>query len=165
MKKISLDISGNFHEGKGTTGVAIERDGGIDLYEMSAKEYDSAEEYWDAHVELIQKHFPDNLIVEGYRLYHHKGQSASAQAKSILETPQLLGVIRITAYQLNIPLTIQYAADVKTRWNEDLLARKGYLEKKSNRYYFKGQLTSTHKRDALKHLLHFNLKESRKSGH
>lgn len=162
MKKISLDISGNFHEGKGTTGVAIERDGEIDLYEISAKEYEAAEEYWDAHVELIQKHFPEQLIVEGYRLYHHKGQDAKAQAKSILETPQLLGVVRITAYQLNIPLTVQYAADVKTRWNEELLVRKGYLEKKGNKYYYKNEVTSPHKRDALKHLLHFNLKERKR---
>jgi hypothetical protein len=162
MKKISLDISGNFHEGKGTTGVAIEVDDFINLSEISSKDYQSAEEYWDAHVELIQWLFPDQIIVEGYRLYHHKGQSASAQAKSILETPQLLGVVRITAYQFHIPLEIQYAAEVKTRWNEDLLVRKGYLEKKGNKYYYKGEITSPHKRDALKHLLHFNLKESKK---
>jgi hypothetical protein len=159
---LSFDPSGNFHEGKGNTGVALERNGEIQLFQISAKDYDSAEEYWDNHEMTIMRHYPDQIVLEGYRLYHHKGQKADAQAKSILETPQLIGILRMAAYQWNIPLAIQYAADVKTRWSEDILVRKGYLEQKGNRYYFNGELTTPHMRDALKHLLHFKLKERKK---
>ena len=161
---LAFDPSGNFHEGKGTTGTAYEDSAGnISLGQISAKDFSSAEEYWDEHIEAIQVGYPDHMVLEGYRLYHHKGQKADAQAKSILETPQLIGILRMTAFQMEIPLAIQYAADVKTRWNEDILVRKGYLEKKGNKYYFDGKPTTPHMRDALKHLLHFKLKERKKN--
>lgn len=158
---VSLDISGNFQEGKGTTGVCIKKDERLELSELKAADYNSAEEYWDAHISLIQQYFPDRLIIEGYRLYHHRGQSASAQANSVMETSQLLGVLRTAAHSLEIPVTIQYAADIKKRWSERVLTHLGYLEQKGKRYYFNGKPTSAHMRDALKHMLHFLLKVER----
>jgi hypothetical protein len=158
MNILALDISGNFHEGKGTTGICrlygSSKDN-IYLSELKAEDFDSQVEYWATHQELIERILPDYLVVEGYKLYNHKGKSASMQANSNLETPQLLGAIKLVAYRMDIPITIQYASDVKTRWSEDVLTRLGYLEQKGNRYYFDGKLTSTHKRDALKHALHF----------
>ena len=159
---MSLDISGNFHEGKGTTGVCIRKGEELVLGEIKASDYASAEEYWDAHITLIQHQFPDHLIIEGYRLYHHQGQSAQSQANSVMETSQLLGVLRTTAHTLEIPVTIQYASEIKKRWSERVLVHLEYLEQKGKRYYFKGKPTSAHMRDALKHMLHFLLKEEKK---
>jgi hypothetical protein len=162
---LAFDPSGNFHEGKGTTGMAIEdKDGIIFLGEIKASNYESAEDYWMEHINLIHDNYIDHLVVEGYRLYDHKGQKASAQANSILETPQLIGALRVSARIEEVPLIIQYASEVKTRWSEDILVRKGYLEKQGNRYYYAGHPTSQHQRDALKHLLHFKLKERKKNG-
>jgi hypothetical protein len=94
------------------------------------------------------------MVIEGYRLYNHQGMKASSQANSLLETPQLIGILTLTSYQENIPLKIQFAKDVKTRWKDDVLAAKGILEKKGTRYLFKGKPTVTHERDALRHLMH-----------
>ncbi|QWE49741.1 resolvase [Paenibacillus phage SV21] len=152
---LALDISGNFEEGKGTTGVAFLREGDIGLGTISSTKDKSAESYWGSIIETIDRLAPEHLVVEGYRLYHHKGKSSNVQANSILETPQLLGVIRYHCFKEGINLVIQYAKDVKTRWSEDVLCAKGYLEKKGNRYYHDEYLVNTHMRDALKHLLHF----------
>lgn len=156
MKLLSFDPSGNFDEGKGTTGYSINENGEfIEVSEISSKQYDRPEAYWQAHIDLIRFVAPDHVVFEGYRLYHHKGMSASAQANSTLETPQLIGVLKITLYSSNIPYTIQFATDVKNRWKEEILVHKGYLTQKGKSLYWNGQLTSTHKRDSMKHALHY----------
>jgi hypothetical protein len=156
MKLLTLDISGNFKEGKGTTGICLMVNGYVtELNTIHAGDYSSAEEYWAAHEDYILQEWPDHVVMEGYKLYNHKGMSAKTQANSDLETPQLLGVLKMTCYRLKIPYTIQYAADVKTRWSEDVLVRLGILEKKGTKYYWNGESTVTHKRDALKHALHW----------
>ncbi len=165
IKVLAFDPSGNWQEGKGTTGYCV-MVGGIPLKlgEIKASDYESPEAYWDAHLALIGDEFPAFVVVEGYKLYNHRGREAKIQSNSILETPQLIGCIRWYCYFEEFPLTIQYASDVKTRWNDDLLVRQGYLEQKGNRYYFNAELTSKHKRDALRHALHFatyKLKESK----
>jgi hypothetical protein len=156
MKHIAFDPSGNFKEGQGTTGVCISVDGKqTELREIKAEDYDSADQYWMAHVILIQQEFPDHITIEGYKLYNHKGQTANLQANSELETPQLIGVLKHWCYSLDIPYNIQFASEVKTRWSEDVLFKSGILTKKGPFYYWNGQKTSTHKRDALKHSCHF----------
>lgn len=157
MKLLSLDISGNHgREGMGTTGIALLQDGNpVSLSEKQAKFYASEVEYWASHEDLIMGYWPDHVVVEGYKLYNHKGMAAKTQANSDLQTPQLLGVIKLVCFRLGIPLTVQYASEVKTRWSEDVLVRLGILEERKGRYYWNGELTSSHKRDALKHGLHF----------
>ena len=156
VKVVSFDVSGNYAEGKGTSGVCIMKDGDpVYLFEIKAKKFSCAEDYWKEHLNLIEQEDPDYVVLEGYRLYNHRGREAKLQANSTLETPQLIGVIRMFCYERGLPLYIQYAADVKTRWNEELLERSGYLEKRGKNYYFRNVLTSPHKRDALKHALHF----------
>lgn len=154
---LSLDVSGNFKEGKGTTGYCELVEGEPKyLGELKAEDYISAEAYWQAHLNLISEFAPDVLVMEGYRLYNHKGQAASKQANSELETPQLIGVIKVLAFQNKIPLHIQFAHEVKSRWSEKVLVAKGILEERNGRYYFDGlQSTNDHKRDALKHALHY----------
>jgi hypothetical protein len=160
MKLIALDPSGNFKEGKGTTGICIMEDGVVTrLDDVDAKNFETALDYWDYIITVLIIEKPDHVVFEGYRLYNHKGMAAKTQANSDLETPQLIGVLKYHCYTNQIPYTVQYAADVKTRWSEDVLVRLGILELKgSDRkklYYFNDKATVTHHRDALKHALHY----------
>lgn len=155
MRVLSFDPSGNHPtegEGSGTTGMAKEVDGVITLHEIKASDFETTEEYWAYIRNGIEKIFPDYVVVEGYRLYNHKGQGAEKQANSTLQTSQLIGVIRMVCHDYKIPLTIQFASDVKTRWSEKVLQHTGFLDEKNR---FNGKQTNAHKRDALKHLLHF----------
>lgn len=77
------------------------------------------------------------------------------QANSELETPQLIGILKLTCYQWKIPYNVQFASEVKTRWGEEVLVRLGILEQKGNRYYWNGQATNNHLRDSLKHCKHW----------
>jgi hypothetical protein len=122
---------------------------------IHAGDFDSAEQYWARHQDYIERLWPDHIVMEGYRLYNHKGMSAKTQANSDLETPQLLGFLKMVCYRMNIPYTIQYASDVKTRWNENVLAHLNILQPKGRSYYWQGKITVTHERDALKHAVHW----------
>lgn len=158
---LAFDPSGNFKEGKGTTGYCIlDADTGpIELGEIKAKYCESAEEYWNKHLivmdMLYQTKQLDAVVIEGYRLYNHRGMKASTQANSELETPQLIGLIKWKCYDLGIPCTVQYASEVKTRWSDTVLVNIGQLEKLGGSLYFRGTLTNNHKRDALRHALHY----------
>jgi hypothetical protein len=160
MKLLALDISGNFKEGKGTTGICIMVNGEVWKLDMlKADNFETVEEYWAAHEDYIMREFPDHIVMEGYRLYDHKGMKASSQANSDLETPQMLGFLKMVCFRMDIPYSIQYAADVKTRWSEKILVHLNILthERKGNKdfYYWNGEKTVTHKRDALKHAMHW----------
>jgi hypothetical protein len=163
MKLLAFDISGNFKEGKGTTGICIMLNGEVWKLDMiKAKDFETAEAYWAAHEDYIMREFPDHMVMEGYKLYNHKGMSAKTQANSDLETPQMLGFLKMVCYRLDIPYTIQYATEVKARWQEPILVHLNILEQKGTKYYWNGQSTVTHTRDALKHALHFaRYKESK----
>jgi hypothetical protein len=156
VKIIALDPSGNFKEGKGTTGICVMEDGVVtDLTVLKASDFDLAEEYWAAHEDYIQREWPDHLVFEGYKLYNHKGKEAKMQANSELETPQLVGILKHTCYRLDIPYTVQFASEVKSRWQEAILVHLGYLEAKGGKWYWKGKVTLPHHRDSLKHALHY----------
>jgi hypothetical protein len=157
MKILSFDPSGNKgREGEGTSGYCIMETGkGTRLGEIRAKDFNSEVEYWAAHEDLIMSEFPSQIVCEGYKLYNHRGKSASIQANSELQTSQLIGVIKLVAYRMEIPIEIQFASEIKNRWSESVLTKMHYLDQKGDRYYFKGELTNLHKRDALKHALHF----------
>ena len=161
MKIIACDPSGNWgREGMGTTGICIMVDGEVkELTELKAKDFSSEVEYWAAHEDYIQQQWPDHVRFEGYKLYNHKGMSASTQANSELQTPQLIGVLKLVCHRFKIPYSVKFASDIKTRWSEDVLVRAGILELKikgnKKYYYWNGQLTSTHQRDSLKHALHY----------
>jgi hypothetical protein len=157
MKLLSFDPSGNWgKEGMGTTGFTLMEDGEIALLgEIKAKDYDSEVTYWQAHDDLITAEWPDHVIFEGYKLYNHKGKAASMQAHSELQTPQLIGVLKLACYSLKIPYSVQFASEVKTRWSESVLVNLGILEQRGKNYYWNGERTSQHKRDSMKHALHY----------
>lgn len=152
---LALDISGNHasqKEGSGTTGVASRMNGKINITDIASEGYDCLELYWDAIVEMATSPMWDHVIIEGYKLYNHAGQSARTQTNSTLQTSQLLGALRLALWKANIPYTIQFASEVKTRWTDAILVKKNYLEEGNK---FKGMRTNSHKRDALRHLAHF----------
>lgn len=153
MKIIAVDPSGNHQsekEGMGTTGLAMYRGGKVSLHEIKASNYASAVSYWDAVLQFVRS--ANYLVIEGYRLYNHEGSNASMQTNSTLMTSQLIGAMKVEAHRYGIPVTIQYAADVKTRWSDKVLQAKGILDEGNK---FEGKATNPHKRDALRHLMHF----------
>lgn len=152
---LAFDPSGNHisqKEGSGTTGLAMKIDGEISLFEIKSEDYGTVEEYWDDILERIRWFSWDHIVIEGYKLYNHAGQSARTQTHSTLQTSQLIGAIRMQAWMSGIPYHIQYAVEVKNRWSDKILQAKGYLDEKNK---FDGNSTNTHKRDALRHLVHF----------
>jgi hypothetical protein len=154
--KYCLSIpSGNWgKEGMGTTGYCISLDGHLPhkLGDIHAGDYDSIQSYWFAHKELIEKTFPNVIVIESYRLFAHKSKE---QIGSSLDTPRLIGYIEMVAWELNIPVVLQDPS-TKQRHADDILVKTGIIEKKGNKYYYKGELTNLHKRDSLRHDLYFN---------
>ena len=157
---LALDPSGNFKEGKGTTGfILLSKDMDIiKLGEIKAADFKSQGQYWDAHVDLIKDLYRYNmvLVVEDFILYSNK---AKEQIGSSMETPQLLGVLKYFSYKQNIDIVFQKAAAVKNRWKNEILEHKGFLKRtsKEGRYLMMptGRTTNDHVRDALRHAVHF----------
>jgi hypothetical protein len=154
MKVLSFDPSGNYKEGKGTSGFSISLDGNMPhkLGDIRAEDYESRQAYWFAHRELIENTFPDYIVIESYRLF---GDKAKEQTGSALETPQLIGYLEMVAYEFDIPSYLQDPS-TKQRHADKVLVAAGVIVKKGTRYYYKGELTNLHQRDALRHDLYFN---------
>ena len=160
MKKyiLSFDPSGNYKEGKGSTGwVLLDPDNVVRKHGViAAKYFDSAVEYWDAHIDLIDEltGFNPDIVIEDYRLYHNR---AVNQINSLLETPRLIGVLTYECYKRNLKVTLQPASAVKSRWKDDILVKKKYIVKKGKSYYLPKEETILleHVRDALRHAIHY----------
>lgn len=156
MSILAIDPSGNFHEGKGITGFCKYDGKFFFSFHIKSEPYSSDMKYYSQVVGAILTERPDHVVVEGYRLYNHRGMSAKTQSNSILETPQLIGIIRWVCFEEEIPLTVQYAVQVKNRWSDEVLVKSGDLIKKGNRFYLpNGCLITNHERDAYRHLLHY----------
>lgn len=150
LRTIALDISGNFNEGKGTTGIAQRyEDDSIELSELSATDFKTAEDYWEQVGDLIVFGNPEAVVIEGYKLYAHK---AKEQHWSDLETPQLLGYLKMVCHLHGFPCKIQYASEAKFKFSDTALRALGILDDKLR---MDERATNTHKRDALRHLLYF----------
>lgn len=162
---IGVDPSGNFYEGKGTTGIAIydiKTDRVIRVGYVSAKTAVSQVDYWEMVIEsledLLYTYNPKKcaLAVEDYLLY---ANTAKAQINSTFETPQLIGVIK---FHFNgvCPVLFRNANTAKTRWTDDILVRKKYLlvDKKLGYYIINedGVVTQVieHSRDAIRHAIY-----------
>lgn len=171
---LALDPSGNFDEGKGTTGYCIfdiTRDKIIEVGCYSAKSFHSLESYWDAQIKFIKqmrdRYGPKfGLVIEDYLLYSSKVES---QINSRMETPKFIGAVQYYCYKQRIFYTLQKASEVKTRWTDDILHHKKYIEKHGKLYYTPGtnQTVNGHSRDAIRHAVHYatfknKLEEKRK---
>lgn len=122
------------------------------LDEISARDFSKAEEYWNHILVTIKEANVDAVVMEGFRLYRSKTET---QINSQFETPQLIGTIRHFCYMVDIPLHIQYATEVMGRWKDDILVNTGHLSKRGKQLLWNGEATNDHKRDALRHALHF----------
>jgi len=150
---LALDPSGNFskREGDGTTGWAIFEDGKLkDFGDVKAADYTKIEEYWEAVSDLIDLSI-NITVCESYRLFAGK---ASAQSNSMMETPQLIGYLRMHCYKWEIPIVFQDPKD-KLRVTDPILVRQGVFELKARKHYCMGRPTNLHMRDAIRHGLYF----------
>lgn len=160
---LALDPSGNYNEGKGTTGWCLARNGYIYAAgQVYAAEHPDQMAYWEAVLKLITKTNKEldsdtELIVvcEDYRLY---ASASQAQINSNLETPQLIGVIKWACHKLNIPIVMQMAAEVKNRWSNEILIDQNIISKDYNSpgYHCGTIALSNHSLDALRHCVHYN---------
>lgn len=154
MILLAIDPSGNFNEGKGTTGWALLTDQKeiLSCGQVLAKNYSNKFEYWETVLNLITHLQVDIVVIEDFLLYETKSKS---QINSRFETPKLIGLLEYHCNKNCIKYTLQRAVDVKKRWTDDILTTKGYIQKVNNRYYAGGVLTSDHMRDAIRHGIHY----------
>ncbi len=149
MKILALDPSGNFYEGKGTTGWALySEDKPKSVGQIRAVEYNSQIEYWLEHLKLIELLQPEVIVVEEFKLYAH---TASAQIGSSFETTQLIGILKYECDQKQIPLVLQ-SATIKKRYTNEILLHKGIITIDSRKtYYVVGIPVTGHILDAIRH--------------
>lgn len=166
---LAFDPSGNFSEGKGTTGWVLmnAKEKLLDRGEIFAKDYKCPEEYWDAHIDLIRKYnkrYGTQLIVviEEYVLYRDRSLS---QTNSKMETSRLIGVIQHFCWRIKQDYTMQLASAVKHRWSDELLLREQILYKHRGKMIHTDSnipINVTHTRDAFRHAIHFAVCRNKK---
>jgi hypothetical protein len=159
----AFDPSGNWSEGKGTTGWVL-MDWNENLLErgyIQAIDYQCPEAYWQAHIDLINKYhrlYKNKLIIviEEYVLYRDKSMS---QTNSKMETCRLIGLLQWRCWKLQQPYTMQLAASVKQRWADELLLREGIIKKGKGKDLIHTKsgksLRLIHTRDAFRHAIHY----------
>lgn len=154
MKILAIDPSGNFTEGKGTTGWSL-LDDSINILacgQILANNYEHKEAYWESIINLIDTLQPDRLVIEDFLLYASKSNN---QINSRFETPKLIGLIEMYAYKHNLSIKLQRAVDVKNRWTDEILVLNKIIDKVGNRYYAGGVMISEHIRDSIRHGVHY----------
>ena len=162
---LSLDPSGNFSEGKGTTGWCLFNKTKMEIVDtgsISAKDYDSNLEYWNAHIELLKDTIAYaetnkatlEIVMEDYLLYKDKAEN---QINSRLETPKLIGIIQFVLWkEYSITVNFQLASQVKTRWTNDILLHKGYIGKSYSFYIAPNKKRlNRHVLDSIRHAVHY----------
>lgn len=146
MKFIAVDPSGNFKEGKGTTGWAVFEDGELKEFgAVKASDYKTQLDYWADIIGILSKY--ELVVCESYRLQPSKSM---AQSWSALETPQLIGAIMYTCKNVIFqdPVT-------KRRFSDDILVDMGILTKNNKLYLCQGRVTNDHMRDAIRHGMYY----------
>jgi len=158
---LGIDPSGNFKEGKGTTGINLldaESKQVLLATDIKAMDFNSAVAYWHAHAKFInniKKNYESLVVVaEEYQIYESK---ASAQINSKVETARVLGIIEHFCYIKKLPYHAQLASLVKTRWANDILLHKKVIAKHNNRYVVPAtkNIINKHILDSIRHSVHF----------
>lgn len=158
---LGIDPSGNFKEGKGTTGWSVfdrKKDTFVKCGEIRARDYDVQENYWLEHSKLIISvmneygYVNTAVSMEDFVLYANR---ARAQVNSAMETCQLIGVIKMLCYR-QIDLFMRTASQVMNRWTDNILANKKYIRKEGKAWYTDcyPRALSTHIRDSMRHAVH-----------
>lgn len=152
MMLVSLDPSGNSseREGSGTTGVAVFKDGELFTFlSVKAEDFKRTEAYWDAVRVAVST--ADVIVCESYRLFGHK---AKEQTGSSMETAQLIGYLRMQAWDWGVPFVLQDPS-IKVRFSDDVLVETGFAELRGGKHYVKENPSSIHERDAIRHGLYY----------
>ena len=163
---LAIDPSGNFEEGKGTTGTClfnvtmncIEH-----IQDIKASDYKTKEEYWQAHINFIKQIKNEYgelcVIIEDFTLDPRR---AMQQSHSKMETPKIIGILQLYCKQKGLPYKMQRAVEVKNRWADHILEYKKYIVKKNRMYYPGNALLagdkpiSRHCKDAIRHAVHYH---------
>lgn len=158
---LALDPSGNFEEGKGTTGIclfACNKKEIILTTTIKASDYKSKEDYWNAHLQLLNKftnlYKPIIIVMEDFTLNPRR---AMQQSHSKMETSKLIGIIQMACAASNWNLKMQLPVEAKSRWPDSILEHK-HLIKRIQRGHalLNGQIISRHEKDAIRHAIHYN---------
>ena len=171
---LAIDPSGNFEEGKGTTGLALfdtKLNAIISTKVVDARNYPDQLGFWDDIVNEMMKCIDDcddgvHVVIEDYLLYASK---ASAQTNSRFETPQLIGALKYVLHGIMIPFSFQRAVDVKNRWTDKILEHHGYIKLvdaeakgyshchgySSYALPINDQRLMSHELDAIRHAVHY----------
>ena len=161
---IGIDPSGNYIEGKGTTGIAvydIKFDRFVTAGCVSATDYKSQIDYWEGVVQaiksLLKQYGKQNcaLAVESYMLYANK---AASQINSEFETPQIIGVIKYE-FRKKCPILFRPAVVAKKRWTDAILMNKKYIHVSGRCCYILDENNEPiklldHSRDAMRHAVY-----------
>lgn len=162
MRFLSIDPSGSFVEGKGQSGWIVMSGDQIETFgQIRANDFDTREEYWKAHSDLIESTNPECVVIEDFRLYKTK---AKGQTNSEMETSKLIGYLEMYGYNNNLDIKKQMASQAKSRFNDKILVHKKHITKDpSGRVYINGVNVSGHIVDALRHALFYQLIERKKA--
>lgn len=153
MRVLVFDPAGNHAEGNGTTGWALFEGKELKHFgRIEAKNYVNAEFYWFDVCELIPNMKPNIVVCESYKLFGHK---AKQQSWSEMETPQLIGCLRLQCWKSGTDLVFQDPS-AKVRVTDPILVHMGILENRSNRHYALDRSTVIHERDAIRHGVFFS---------
>lgn len=158
---LGIDPSGNFNEGKGTTGCCLfnaEKDCIVETKSIYANSYTTQHDYWQAVLMYITKvaykYKSIIVIIEDYLLYATK---ASSQINSKMETPKLIGILEYYCEECNIPTRLQPAHLVKNRWDNNILLHKGYVIQKGRQLRTpQNKPIDRHATDAIRHAVHYS---------
>lgn len=158
---IAIDPSGNFEEGKGTTGCCLfsaEQKQIITTWNIRASDYSSKEAYWNAHLDMLKKFttlYKNSIVVmEDFTL---NPKRALQQSHSKMETSKLIGVIQMACAEHSWPLKMQLPVEAKTRWPDSFLERKHFIKKLNKGHCLpSGQIVSRHEKDAIRHAVHYS---------
>ena len=160
---LAIDPSGNFEEGKGTTGTCLfdtKANSITTLKDIHAHTYTSKEDYWQAHLgwitEVLEAYPNLIVVIEDFTLDPRR---AMQQSHSKMETPKLIGILQLFCQQQGIPYKMQRAVEVKNRWADHILEYKKYIIKKNRMYYLpdENKPMSRHCKDAIRHAVHYSL--------
>lgn len=161
---LAIDPSGAFDEGQGKTGWVVLDTKTLETIAigyLDAGKYLCAQEYWHAHLGLIDKNhklYGKDLIVviEEYTLYAEK---ASSQINSKMETCRLIGILQHHCWVLKQPFSMQSANLVVNRWNDTVLQYKRIIKEVKRRsfvLYSKPEIwLNDHMKDAIRHGVHY----------
>lgn len=170
---LGIDPSGNFYEGKGTTGWSVfdkHLNKFIRCGQIMASRFKTQEAYWLAHVFLIRdtyKEFAEQGFAVSFEEFVLYGNRAKDQINSAMETSQLIGIIKLECYTRGIRCYHRKAAMVKKRWADSILISNDYIYKSSSCYFATCHtgVLSEHIRDSMRHAVHcakFEIKEEKK---